>query len=111
MTSLALDILDLLFIAVQVPIPHRLGAGMAVNTIEGVFAFRKLGDGLVIIMQAIGGGIRTCLESEAAQIVVAAIMAGITLGIGNSSGQCMDFSSCAGVHTGQVHRLCWSMAG
>ncbi len=110
-TGLALDVLDLLFIAVQAPIPHRLGAGMAVNTIEGVLAFRELGDGLVIIVQAVGGSIRARLESNGTQIVIAAVMAGVALGVRNGGGQCMDFGGGAGIQTGQVDRLCRRMAG
>ncbi len=111
MAGLALDVLDLLFIAVQIPIPHRLGAGMAVNTIEGVLAFRELGDGLVIIMQAVGGSIRARLEGHRTQIIVAAVMAGVALGIGDGGGQFMDFGGRAGVHAGQVDGLGRRMAG
>ena len=64
MAGFALDVLDLLFIAIQTSIPHYLGAGMAVDAVECIFAFCELGNGLVVIVQAVGGSILARLEGN-----------------------------------------------
>ena len=99
MTGLALDILDLLFIAVQIPIPHRFDPGMAVNAIECVLAFRELSDGLVVVMQTVCGGILARQECNRMQIVIAAIVAGIALGVGDGCREGVDIFCSFRIHT------------
>ena len=78
---------------------------------RSLFAFGELGDGLVIIVQTIGGEVWRGLEGHRAQVIVAAIVAGIALGIRDGGGQLVDLGGCAGVDAGQVGGLGGGMAG
>ncbi len=111
-TGLALDVLDLQFITVQIAIPHRFDAGVTVDAIEGIFALRKLSDGLVIILQPVGGMVSAGLQGHAAQVVIPAVMAGIALGIRDGGSQAVDLGprqAAAAVGAGDA--LGGSMAG
>ena len=52
-TRLALNVLDIGFVGMNIAVAHGFGARVAINTIQRVFAFGKLSDGLIIILQAI----------------------------------------------------------
>ena len=92
MAGLALDVLDLCFIRVNIAVTHGFGACMAINAVQCVFAFCELCDWLVIIMQTIGRLVSTLGERQRAQIIVAAVMAGIALRIWNRRRQLMDLA-------------------
>jgi hypothetical protein len=111
MAGLALDVLNLLFIAVQVTIPHHLGTSVAIDTVKGVLAFCELGDGLVVIVKSIGGSIRARLEGNRPKIVVSAVVAGIALSVRDCSGQFVNLSGRCGVHATQVCVLSGRMTG
>ena len=81
MTSLTLNILNLFFVGMNIAIPHDFGARMAINAIQRVFAFGKLCDGLVIVVQAVSGLVGALCKCHCAQIVIAAVMADIALRI------------------------------
>ncbi len=51
--GLASDVLDVFLVRMNISITHCFGAGVAVDAVQGVFAFRELGNGLIVIMQAI----------------------------------------------------------
>ena len=92
MAGLALDVLDLCFIRVNIPVAHGFGPRMAINAVQCIFAFCELCDWLVIIMQAIGWLIVTLNEGHRAQIIVALVMAGVALRIWNGRCQLMDLA-------------------
>ena len=79
MAGLALDILDLQFIRVDIPIAHGFGAGMAIDAIQCIFAFCELGDRLIIIMQSVRRLIGTRHKRHRSQLVIAAVVAGVAL--------------------------------
>ena len=54
MTGFALDILNVLLVGVNIAITHGFFARMAVHAVERVFAFCKLRDGLVIVVDTLG---------------------------------------------------------
>ena len=85
-------LLNLFFIRVNIPVAHSLGAGMAVNAIQRIFAFCELSDGLIVIMQAIGGPVCPLDERHRTQIIVAAVVTGIALCIRNGRRQLMDLA-------------------
>ena len=53
MASLALNVLDIGFVGMNIAITHSFSAGMTINTVQRVFAFGELSDGLIIILQAV----------------------------------------------------------
>jgi hypothetical protein len=53
MASLALNVLDIGLVGMNIAVAHGFGAGVTINTIQRVLAFGELGDGLIIILQAI----------------------------------------------------------
>ena len=83
MAGLALNILDIFLICVNITISHGFISSMAIHAVEGVFAFCKLCDGLVIILQSVSRMIGSLNESHCPQIIVAAVVAGITLSVGH----------------------------
>ena len=62
----------------------------AVNVIQCVFAGRKLGDWLVVILQAIRGLVGAGHKRHRAQVIIAAVMTGIALRVGNGGCQAVD---------------------
>ena len=112
MTGFALNILDIHFAAVQVPIPHRLGTGMAINAVERPFTTGELGNGLVVIMQPVSGEVLAGGEGHRAQVVVATVVAGIALGVRDGGGELMNLGWRAGIlSVGTVWGLGGCMAG
>ena len=97
MAGLALDVLDLCFIRVNIPVAHGFGPRMAINAVQCVFAFCKLSDGLIVIMQTIDRLVGALNERHRAQIIVTAVVTGIALCIGNGSCQLMYQSFWKGV--------------
>lgn len=81
MTGFTLHVLNVFLIGVDVAVAHDFAASMAVHAVEGVFALSELRDWLVVIVDAQGGMITAFGESHCAQVVVAAVMAGIALGV------------------------------
>ena len=90
MTGFALDILDLFLAGMDVPIAHGFGASMAVNTIQRIFAFGKLRNWLIIIMQAVVRLVVTRHKGHCAQIVIPAVVTGVALRVRNGSCKRMD---------------------
>jgi len=74
----------------QITIAHDLITGMAINAVECVFTQDELGNGLVIIIDAPGGMIGPLNEFHLPQIVIAAIVAGVALGIRDRSRKYMN---------------------
>ena len=111
MAGLALDVLDLFFIAIQASIPHRFGPRMAVDAVQRPLAAGKLGNGLVIIMQPVRRLVLPRLEGHRAEIIVASVVAGVALGIGDGCGQLVDLGGCIGIYTGLAGGLGRGMAG
>ena len=58
---------------------------MTVHAIEGVFALSELRDGLVVIINALRRLIRALDKDHRAQIIIPAIVTGVTLSVGNGS--------------------------
>ncbi len=69
----------------MITISHGFISSMAIHAVECVFAFCKLGDGLVIILQSVRRMIGSFNESHCPQIIVATVMTGITLSVWNGS--------------------------
>ncbi len=105
MAGFAAGILNVELAAVQVSIPHRLGAGVAVDAVQGIFTFRELGDGLVIVVETVHRIVRAGLEGHRSQIVIAAVVAGVTLGIGDGGGEFMDPALAAPIFFGSGGRI------
>ena len=63
---------------------------MAVHAVQGPFTTGELGDRLVVIVQAVGRVVRSRLELHAAQVVVAAVVAGVALRVGHRRGQLVN---------------------
>ena len=93
MAGFALDILDVFHTGMNVAVSHRFRARMAIDAIKCVFAGRKLGDWLVIILQAIRGLVGAGHKRHRAQVIIAAVMTGIALRVGDGSGQAVDLVS------------------
>ena len=83
MAGAALHILDILLATMDLSIAHDLEAGVAIDAVQCIFTTRELGDGLVIIVQAIDGLVGARVELDIAKAVIAPVMAGITLRVGN----------------------------
>ena len=79
MAGLALNILDLQFTRVDIPVAHGFGAGMAVDAVQRIFAFCELGDRLIITMQAVYRLVGTRHKGHRSQVVIASVVAGIAL--------------------------------
>jgi len=62
---------------------------MAVNAIQSPFATDELSNGLVVIVEPINWLVRARLESHGSQIIIAAVVARVALGIWNGGGQTM----------------------
>ena len=94
---------------------------MAVDAVQGPLTARKLGNRLVVIMQPVGGLVGARLEVHVPQIVIAPVVAGIALGVGDGGGELMDrlvqvrarSGSVAGRTAGQVgiFRSGWRLGG
>ena len=91
MAGFALNVFDGRLVFVDVTIPHGFVTGVAVHAVEGVFTFGKLGDWLVVVVKSVGGLVGTFVESHCPQVVVAAVVTGIALIVGDCSGERMDF--------------------
>ena len=102
--GLALDVLDLCFIRMNIAVTHGFGACMTINAVQSVFAFCKLGNRLIVVMQTIGWLVGSLDERHRAQVIVAAVMAGITLRIRDGRRQLMDLAFWKRVDV-------WGMAG
>jgi hypothetical protein len=90
MTGAAAHILDVLLAAVDLTIAHDLKASVTVGAVQRIFAAGELSNGLVVIMQAVEGLIGARVELDVAQAVIAAVMTGITLRVGNSRCELVD---------------------
>lgn len=74
-----LHILNLCLAAVQIAIPHNLLARVTVDAIQSPLAAHKLGDGLVIIVHAVSGGVIPRMELHIPQIIITPVVTGIAL--------------------------------
>lgn len=92
MACLALNVLNLRLIRVNVTIAHRLITRVTVDTVECPLAARKLRDGLIVILLAVQRGVITLNECHRTQIVVAAIMTGVALCIGNRGSEAVNLT-------------------
>ena len=92
MAGFALDILDFFHVGMNVAISHGFCAGMAVNAVQRVFAFCKLRNRLIIIIQAVNGLVGACDKGHRTQVIISAVMAGIALRIRDRRRQIMDLS-------------------
>src|SRR6266498_3063149 len=79
MACFALHILDVFLVGVNIAVAHRLITRMAIHTVEGVFALCKLCDWLIVVLQSTGRMVIPLDKTHCAQIVVAAVVAGIAL--------------------------------
>ena len=69
-------------------------AGMTINAIQFIFAFGELSNRLIIILQAIVrlGLVGALDKSHRSQVIIAAVMASVALGIWNFRCQFMDLA-------------------
>ena len=85
MTGLALHILNILLARMKVAVAHYFITGVAVHTVEGVLALREVCDGLIVVLQSCSRVIITFDEGHCPQVVIAAVVTGIALGVWNGS--------------------------
>jgi len=84
-TRFALHILDGGLVGVNVAVAHGFAARVAVHAVEGVFTLGKLGNWLVVIVETVCRLVGAFNEGHCPQVVVAAIVARIALGVWNGS--------------------------
>ncbi len=87
MAGPTLNVLNFFFLAVNVAISHGFLASVAVYAVQSPFAAGVLGNGLVIIVLPVSRLVLALVESHLAQVIVAAVVASIALGIGNRQGE------------------------
>src|SRR3990170_1466934 len=63
---------------------------MAIHAIQCPLATHELGDGLVIIVQAVNRLVSTRVELHLAQVIVSTIVAGVALPVWDGGGQAVD---------------------
>lgn len=93
MTRLAPDVLDFLLVAVYVAITHGFDTGVAVQTVKCVLAAGEFGNWLIVFVKAVSGLIVPFNKGHLSQIVVSPVVAGVTLCVGDGSGEGMDLTS------------------
>lgn len=82
-TGLALHILNILLARMDVAVAHYFIAGVAVHTVEGVLALREVRDGLIVVLRSCGRVIIALDEGHRPQVIIAAVVTGIALGVWN----------------------------
>ncbi len=86
-TGFALHILNGRLILVNVAVAHCFIAGVTIYAVEGVFTLREARIGMIRIFHPVGRLVGAFEEGHCPQVVVAAIMASVALGIGDGCGE------------------------